>query len=291
MCILNKIGIRSQGFFSIGDNPLESFKVMRSYGFVCADFSLFSNTKTSLFEADEKEFTDYLRFIKDCAHQAGISFNKAHAPWEAPLRYATPEERAERFDKTVRAIKGCVAIDCPNLVVHPIMPFGHLNNPNPEEFYRLNVEFFSELIKVAEEHKIVLCLENMPFKELTLSTPADILSFVKKFDSPYFKVCLDTGHAAVFGISLGDAVRQIGKEYLATLHIHDNDGIDDLHLPVFCGVIDWEDFRTALREIEFDGTISLEIRVQLEKFSSEDIESAKRTPEELAKSALWLADI
>jgi sugar phosphate isomerase/epimerase len=56
-------------------------------------------------------------------------------------------------------------------------------------------------------------------------------------------------------------VRLIGKEYLAVLHVHDNNGRSDLHWNPYTGVIDWDDFSAALREIDFAGTVSLETAV------------------------------
>ena len=77
---------------------------------------------------------------------------------------------------------------------------------------------------------------------------------------PLFKICLDTGHCAVFGESPADAVRLIGKEYLRVLHVHDNDGKNDRHWLPYNGVIDWADFSLALAEIGYEGTLSLETR-------------------------------
>jgi sugar phosphate isomerase/epimerase len=107
----------------------------------------------------------------------------------------------------------------------------------------------------------VIALENMPFKKLILSTPGQVLDFVKEFDSPFFRICLDTGHAAVFGLSPAEAVRQIGRDYLACLHVHDNDGVHDRHWEPYRGVVEWADFSSALHEIGFKGALSLETNV------------------------------
>ena len=42
------------------------------------------------------------------------------------------------------------------------------------------------------------------------------------------------------------------------LHVHSNDGRDDLHTLPFLHPMDWPDFMSALREIGYDGTLSLE---------------------------------
>jgi sugar phosphate isomerase/epimerase len=65
----------------------------------------------------------------------------------------------------------------------------------------------------------------------------------------------------VFGLSPAEAVRMIGHECLACLHVHDNNGRNDLHWPPYAGVIDWADFSRALHEIGFDGAFSLETNV------------------------------
>ena len=141
------------------------------------------------------------------------------------------------------------------------MPYGGGENPDPERFMELNREFFSRLLEKAKACGTVIALENMPFKKLILSTPAEVLNFVKEFDSPLFRVCLDTGHASVFGIPAGESVRLIGKEYLACLHVHDNDGAGDFHWLPYRGVTDWTDFSRALHEIGYDGALSLETDV------------------------------
>jgi len=108
---------------------------------------------------------------------------------------------------------------------------------------------------------VVICLENMPFPCQCLARPRQTLEFVRSFDSEWLRVCLDTGHCAVLGLSAGDSVRLIGKEYLWALHVHDNDGLRDRHLPMRDGVLDWTDFGNALQEIGFEGTLSSEVKI------------------------------
>ena len=73
-----------------------------------------------------------------------------------------------------------------------------------------------------------------------------------------FKICLDTGHVSVFEeLNLADETRKLGKEIKA-LHVHDNKFGEDLHLMPYFGIINWEEFYKALKDIEFDGCFSLE---------------------------------
>ena len=122
----------------------------------------------------------------------------------------------------------------------------------------MNADYYGKLCRVAEDCGVVICLENLPFTSLPLSRTGEVLEFVRMMNTPTMKMCLDTGHAAVYGDSPAEMVRMIGKDYLATLHVHDNDGRSDLHWRPGEGVVDWVDFGRALHEIGFEGVINLE---------------------------------
>ena len=70
-------------------------------------------------------------------------------------------------------------------------------------------------------------------------------------------VCLDTGNlisqngkATDFFAAVGDKVK--------TLHIHDSIPGQDLHLLAGEGRFDWEDFKLALKQYNYQGTINSE---------------------------------
>ena len=84
-----------------------------------------------------------------------------------------------------------------------------------------------------------------------------IFILIHMIDDENFKFCLDTGHASVAGLSPADAVRMAGSD-LRALHVHDNDGKNDMHAVPCTGIIDWKAFITALRETGYDGVFSFE---------------------------------
>ena len=255
-----KTGI-STSFAPTPDAARKALSRLRLLGYDRADLQAFVNTENDWFALSGPAFTRRCGEIRRAAEDCGMAFSQTHGPWRFPPRDCTEEDRAERFDKMVRSLEGTAAVGAPAMAIHNIMPWGGGELPDPERFMDMNREFFSRLIEKAKAAGVVIALENMPFTKLILSTPEQVLSFVKEFDSPYFRICLDTGHAAVFGLSPADAVRQIGKEMLACLHVHDNDGRGDFHWLPFRGVIDWADFSRALHEIGFEGSLSLETNV------------------------------
>jgi sugar phosphate isomerase/epimerase len=56
-------------------------------------------------------------------------------------------------------------------------------------------------------------------------------------------------------------VRLVGKKHLKALHVHDNGGERDSHWLPGTGVIDWSDFSASLKEIGFEGAVSIETGV------------------------------
>ncbi len=238
-----------------------TFSRLRTLGYDCADLQVFVNTETDWFSAlnprRRRGWEETGRIARDC----GVSLSQTHGPWRYPPRDFTDGDREERLEKMCIALEGTAAVGAPCMAIHCIMPWGGEQLPDPERFMDMNRAFFAQLLEKAKACGVVIALENMPFRNLILSTPEQVLNFAKEFDSPCFRVCLDTGHAAVLGLSPADSVRLIGREHLACLHVHDNDGAHDLHWLPYRGAIDWPDFSRALHEIKYEGVLSLETDV------------------------------
>jgi len=120
-----------------------------------------------------------------------------------------------------------------------------------------------EIIKFCEYWKIKIALENtLPGK--TGDNMNEILEIVKKFDSKWLGICLDTGHCNITS-SLYQHANVIEclpdiKDYLCHLHVHDNRGKEDEHALPFEGTIDWEKFLNTLKDIQYEGTFLFELR-------------------------------
>lgn len=276
-----KTGIVDSAYMYLGSHEA-AFARMKQHGYDCTDYQYLVDTDNHVFAQDAAGFERLLQGVRRDAQNAGIEIYQAHGPWRWPPQDFTPEDRAERFEKMSRAILGCEILGCPNFIIHPIMPFGDWQDPEPEKLWEMNLEFFSRLCDVAKAHGRVICFENMPMTALSLSTPEQILRFVKMIDSPNMRVCLDTGHCSVFGLSPADAVRLFGKQYLRALHVHDNDGRADRHMIPGQGVIDWEDFARALAEIDCQCPVSIETSVS-GKVPAEQRDAAERELANIAK--------
>ena len=71
-------------------------------------------------------------------------------------------------------------------------------------------------------------------------------------------VCWDFGHANIGGLCQSESIKYVGSR-LKVLHVNDNTGAYDDHMPPFIGRIDWRDAMKGLSEIGFKGLFNYEI--------------------------------
>lgn len=122
------------------------------------------------------------------------------------------------------------------------------------------IRSMTRLADVAAGAGVRLCIEPHPGR--ALATSAEALEFVRRLDHENFYVLIDLGHTLITGEDPAAAVRSAGDR-LGYVHIDDNDGRDDLHLPLFGGVLTpgiAERFLDALAEEGYAGGIGIEIK-------------------------------
>ncbi len=269
------VKMRKGGYDRFGD---EKYSKIKSHGFDCVDFDL-CNTDNALYLLNEQEFEKCLEKERELSQKAGIKIFQTHGPW--PIRDTEEADILEKMEKSIRATW---LLGCKYWVIHPLMPFGihDIENDRENETWNVNVSFMTKLVKVAKKYGVTICLENTPFIDYSLATPQQILKLVREINDNNLKICLDTGHVAVFrDLSPGDSIRQLAEE-IKVLHVHDNGGEKDEHLPPYEGIIDWQEFSSALKETGFDGVLSLEI-VPKESLPTEEFERQSIKLAEIAR--------
>jgi sugar phosphate isomerase/epimerase len=83
-----------------------------------------------------------------------------------------------------------------------------------------------------------------------------LLAIIGDLDPNGVGACLDVNHANLRE-NPADTVRWLGHRLL-TLHISDNDGVDERHWMPGRGVINWLEFLGALEDSAYSGTLVYE---------------------------------
>jgi sugar phosphate isomerase/epimerase len=177
-----------------------------------------------------------------------------HTAYYLPIASAFPKLRAEAHALFLQAVDVFAALDAAVVNVHPD-PMTKLF-ARDEVIYR-NADAVAELAEAAAERGLRLMVENLP----TFGRAKELEPIFAAAESAAFH--LDVGHAHLN--RAGDEPNRTEEllaafgDRLAHVHVSDNFGLDDLHLPLGTGTIDWPSIVAALERIRWDGTVTLEI--------------------------------
>jgi len=141
-------------------------------------------------------------------------------------------------------------------------------------------EAVSLLSTYASGRMVQLCVEPVPGR--ALSTAAATLDWLETCGLDGVSLLLDVGHCLISGEDAAEVVRRAGRR-LGHVHLDDNDGVSDLHLPLFAGRLSRDglrEFLRALDEIGYDGALALEFDPHLADPVSA-LRESKRAVEEL----------
>ncbi len=204
--------------------------------------------------------------LRKFADGTGIACNQTHAPY--PLVYEADKKRtAERFDEIVRSLEITSILGAKLCVVHP------WNNYTPQQ----NAQIYKRLEPYARKFGVMIALENMwnwnwgePDEHAQPAACSDENSFnahLDLLDGEIFCAVADIGHAEMFGLNTSAAsmIKSLGKR-IKGIHLHDNDRKNDSHMLPFTSRIDFNSVIDALKEIDYQGDITLESNSYLPRF-------------------------
>jgi sugar phosphate isomerase/epimerase len=166
------------------------------------------------------------------------------------------------WEETVRQMKSCLDLACDFArlaVVHP----GHLSPLGMQmrdKAWEQNILGIREICDHAAELDMRICVENMVNMPAILGKePSEILGILETVDRENLGFVLDVGHANTN--SNLNAFLEL-KDQIIHVHIHDNHGQRDEHLPVGFGTVDWKKVVYALNG--FKGRMVTESRSLVE---------------------------
>lgn len=287
------IGVQTKNVVYDSD-PAAGFEMLKNAGFSCADFSLNSYlTNLSLYRLERNDFFDrsdseleqYFSPHKKGAEAAGITINQMHMPYPAYVPNGGTDLNDYLWNIVARkSMNICAFFRCPYIVVHG---FKLARNLGSEEMEWAQTEkFLDSLAPLAQELHIMICVENLynsiggHIVEGPCCNAGKMAERIDRFNARHhgelLGFCFDTGHANLVGIDFENFLTTLGHR-LKVLHIHDNDGVEDLHQIPFTftktrentASTDWEGFLKGLKRIKFDRVLNFETAPVLTAFPGE----------------------
>ena len=227
----------------------DRFQLAREVGFEQVE----CNTENDRKRAEE---------IKAGADKAGVRIhsvmNSAH--WQYPLSSSDPAVVAKSVDGMKTSIENAKLWGADTVLLVPAVVNAETSY---EEAWKRSQEQIRKLIPVAQDAKVIIAVEEVWNKFLL--SPLEFATYVDSFNSPWVKAYFDVGNVVLYGYPQ-DWIRTLGKR-IVKLHFKDfqfkqhpeiKKRVADF-VALREGEIDWKAIHTALREIGFSGTATVEL--------------------------------
>lgn len=271
--------------------PEKGFEILRRAGFSCVDFSLndylrntdlYKQNRNTFFDRSVAELRNCFAPHREAAKAAGITIHQMHMPY--PIYVPAGEKELNDYlwnEMAPKSLQICSFLECKYIVIHGFKLAKYLGSEEKE--WEQTENFIHSIAPIAKEMGIVICLENLydsigghliEGPGCNAEKAAERIDRINdQYRTEVLGFCFDTGHANLVGINMENFLTALGHR-LKVLHIHDNDGVRDLHQIPFTfsksrenkSSTDWDGFIRGLRKIGFDKVLSFETAPALTAF-------------------------
>ncbi|HHT89565.1 MAG: sugar phosphate isomerase/epimerase family protein [Bacillota bacterium] len=104
---------------------------------------------------------------------------------------------------------------------------------------------------------LLIGLENLVYPHEMYRSAEELAELIKKVNRSNVGLTLDVGHAVNCGHDPADFFNLLGDSVFH-VHLHDNDGVIDQHLPLGQGIIDYVAVIQSLKRMDYQGVVNLE---------------------------------
>lgn len=239
----------------------EELRNYRRLGFSVLD-CIFCNADSPgspLLRGDWKQWGEA---IADYSKKLGVHYAQCHMPYYN----FTPSGQGIDVEKEKlvrRSIEVAAVLGAKWIVGHPATDFNACDMPSISR--EENLRYFAPYVALGEKRGIGIAIENMAdfprqgYPRSYCATVSELCDLADALGSPCAGICWDFGHANLMYRDQAPCLKSIGPR-LKAVHVHDNFGKEDSHLPVFFGNIHWEPLMRTLKEIRYEGVFSFETK-------------------------------
>ena len=285
-----EIGVQTKNVIE-DENPPGGFEMLKKAGYTCCDFSLnaypldrehYIPGERNFFDQTMAELETFFTPHKKAAEEAGVRVHQIHMAYPIYRPAGEPALNAYLREQVApKSMELCHFFGCRYIVIHGMKLAYYLGSEELE--WQETARFIDSIAPLAKEMGITLCIENLYEGiggHIVEGPCCDVKKAVERIDRMNEKYhtevlgfCFDTGHANLLGLDFENFLTTLGHR-LKVLHIHDNDGIGDLHQIPYTftrnrgnkSSTDWDAFFRGLRKSGFDKVLSFETAPVLTAF-------------------------
>ncbi|MBQ6139557.1 MAG: sugar phosphate isomerase/epimerase [Methanobrevibacter sp.] len=177
-----------------------------------------------------------------------------HAPFiEVNPASVNPALSKAAIEEIKRSIDLANTLDSDIVVIHPGRSIFNNDKEYMKEVYAIAEKNLKTIGEYAKDNGVHTCIENLP--RLRGFMYQDINQLHDSLERTDLPMTLDIGHAYTAGFTVDD----VYFDNIKHIHIHDNDGVHDSHLPLGDGIIDFKKFFEIFSKNNYDGIYNFEL--------------------------------
>ena len=195
--------------------------------------------------------------ITKALHDHGMGII-CHMPTFVSSADLTESIRKASVTEIKRSFSVAADLGAEKVVLHPPMISG-MGAYVPDKARAYAFEFLSEMVELSQTLGVAICLENMMPRNNFGVEPAEFETIFRRF--PSLQLTFDTGHANLGEngkVRFQELVKQFGDR-IGHVHLSDNRGRYDEHLPLGSGNIDFKRLANDLKSLKYKGTVTFEV--------------------------------
>jgi sugar phosphate isomerase/epimerase len=196
--------------------------------------------------------------IRDLAAKTGIAISGIH--WVLVkaegmhLTHPDATVRRKTAQYFIDLVDCCADLGGQFIIVGSPKQRSLMEGVSPKQGWDWAREGFRDAAKRAEDRSITICFEPLaPVETNFVNTAAEAIRFVETFNSPAMKIILDVKAMCSESKPVPDVIRESWPNFA---YFHANDS--NLKGPGF-GDVDFVPIAAALKEVGYDGTVSVEV--------------------------------
>ncbi|MBN1623137.1 MAG: sugar phosphate isomerase/epimerase [Clostridia bacterium] len=229
------------------NGPLPSVKLIKKLkdaGINWIETGIRQKTGYKAFEANTRRLVKVVERFRE----HGINVWSVHTPFGVEIDISNP-----RYAKAGIALYAEIMDACNSLKIDRVIVHGS-SEPIPAEDRQERIACCINSLKELYRPDVKIALENLP--RTCVGNSIEDMKYILKVLDGKVGCCVDVNH--FHGGNIIDMIKAV-EYYLETLHISDDDGLDEKHWLPGQGVLDWNGILGALVEMNYDGVFMYEV--------------------------------
>lgn len=196
------------------------------------------------FKAHEKRLVKVIEKYRSF----GIDVWSVHTPFGVEIDISNPLYAEAGIDLYSKIMETCALAGVDKVIIHGS------SEPIPQESRQQRIECCINSLERLYRPDVKIALETLP--RTCLGNSIDEMLYILRALDGKAGCCVDVNH-----FHRGNVVELIRavKDYLITLHISDDDGLDEKHWLPGQGVLDWRGILNVLCEVDYKGIFMYEV--------------------------------